>query len=130
MDHAQKSHTHEKPVHKTVALVLALTKPHNFYAVMWPIVLRLTSGKTSQLELFHWLKQHTGASRTTNTVTPLESFDGGNHFDDIGFYSRYNRQRRYMYLCRSTGKPLPRDRLHSHILDIGLARPMPIPPRC
>ena len=62
-------------------------------------------------------------------LTPRQLLDGGNHFDDIGFNGRYNRQRRYNYTSRSTGIPLPRERLHAHVADTGLTRPTPQPSR-
>jgi hypothetical protein len=57
---------------------------------------------------------------TTGTATPLHLLDRGNHFDDIGLNGRYNRQRRYNYLSRITGSPLPRKQLHSHVADTSL----------
>jgi hypothetical protein len=126
------------PVHKTVALVLALAKLHNYCIdenearcdVAYSSALdkwrnELTGAAVPLVEITH--QQHTDASRTTDTVSPRQLLDGGSHFDDIGVNGRYNRQRRYNYLSKSTGMPLPRDRLHSHILDTGLARPIPIP---
>ena len=67
--------------------------------------------------------QYTDDSISTWTVTPHPLLDGGNQFDDIGVNGRYNRQRRYNYLSRITGRPLPRERLHSHVADTGLTRP-------
>ncbi len=72
----------------------------------------------------------TGDSQSTgnNNVIP-EQLDGGRHFDDIGgIRRRYNRQRRYKYISRVNGSPLPRGRLHSFVESIlGLTQPTPIP---
>jgi hypothetical protein len=127
------------PVHKTVALVLSLAKLHNYcidekeahcdvaYSSAIDEWRNKLTGAVPLVETTH--HQHADDSRTTGTVAPLQLLDGGNHFDDIGLNGRYNRQRRYNYLSRRTGIPLPRDRLHSHVADTGLTRPMPIPRR-
>jgi hypothetical protein len=127
------------PVHKTVALVLALAKLHNYrtdenearcdvaYSSAIDEWRNELTGAVPLVETTH--QQHTDASSTTDTVTPRQLLDGGNHLDDIGVNGCSNRQSRYNYLSRSTGMPLPRNRLHSHILDTGLARPIPIPRR-
>lgn len=125
------------PVHKTVALVLSLAKLHNYcidekeahcdvaYSSAIDEWRNELTGAVPLVETTH--HQHADDSRTTGTVTPLQLLDGGNHFDDIGLNGCYNRQRQYNYLSRRTGIPLPRDRLHSHVADTGLTRPMPIP---
>ena len=125
-------------VHKTVALVLALAKLHNYcidekegrcddaYGNAVDEWRNEESGAVPLVETRH--TQYTDEdSSSTGTVTPRQLLDGGNHFDDIGVNGRYNRQRRYNYLSRTTGRPLPRERLHSHVADTGLTRPIPQP---
>jgi hypothetical protein len=125
-------------VHKTVALVLALAKLHNY-------CIDEKDGRCDDAygnAVDKWRNEETGAvplvetrhtqytdedSSSTGTVTPRQLLDGGNHFDDIGVNGRYNRQRRYNYLSRITGRPLPREQLHSHVADTGLTRPIPQP---
>ena len=119
-------------IKKTVALVFALAKLHNYC---------IDQSDNSDLTYFandKWLHELNGAgplvptrdsqSTGNNNVIPEQLMDGGHHFDDIGgIRRRYNRQRRYNYISRVNGSPLPRERLHSHIESIGLTRPTPIP---
>jgi hypothetical protein len=120
-------------ISKTVALVLALAKLHNY------CIDQSDSSDLTYAANDEWLHERNGAvplvstrdsqsSGNNNDVIPEQLMDGGHHFDDIGGISgRYNRQRRYNYISRVNGSPLPRERLHSHIESIGLTRPTPIP---
>ncbi len=65
----------------------------------------------------------------TNAATPRQLLDGGHHFDDIGLCGRYNRQQRYNYISTAAGILLPRDRLHSLVVETGVTRPTPQPSR-
>ncbi len=56
------------------------------------------------------------------TFTPRQLLDGGHHFDDIGLPERYNRQRRYNQNSTTSGIALPRDRMHSFVVSIGLTQ--------
>jgi hypothetical protein len=70
--------------------------------------------------------QYSGGSR--QDVVPEQLIGGGDHFDDIGANTRYNRQRRYNYwIERNEGMMLPRDEMHSFVASIGLTRPTPLP---
>ena len=105
-------------VHKTVAIVLAHAKLHN-YCIDEK---ETTCDVAYASAIDEWQNELTGAvpmvethqqystddRSTTGTATPLQLLDGGNRFDDIGLNGRYNRQRRYNYLSRITGSPLPR----------------------
>ena len=121
-------------VHKTVALVLALAKLHNY----------CIDAEDGNSDLTHtasdeWLTEVNGGvplvatgdpSSSHNDVVPEQLLDGGNHFDDIGGVTgRYNRQRRYNYVSENAGVSLPRDQLHSYIASIGVTRPTPLPAR-
>ena len=125
-------------VHKTVALVLALARLHNYcideneadcdapYSTAtdeWRIEV------SGAVPLVRTPEQYTEDDASGGGMTPRQLLDGGNHFDDIGVNGRYNRQRRYNYTSRSTGIPLPRERLHAHVADTGLTRPTPQPSR-
>lgn len=127
-------------VQKTVALVLALAKLHNYCidekeascdAAYGSAIDEWRNELTGAVPLVETNQQYApdNASTTIGTVTPHQLLDGGNHFDDIGLNGRYNRQRRYNYLSRINGSPLPRERLHSHVADTGITRPTPQPSR-
>ena len=112
-------------IKKTVALVCALAKLHNF-------CIDADDGDVpSSTVRDEWRNEMPGAvpleptpnSELNLDVAPQQLLDGGNHFDDIGQNGRYNRQRQYDYVCRSEGRALPRDRLHSLVDDAGLTRP-------
>jgi hypothetical protein len=117
-------------IRKTVALVLALSKSHNY------CIDHNDSSDLTYIASDEWQHELNGAvplvtvrdlSAGNNDVVPEQLMDGGNHFDDIGgMGGRYNRQRRYNYVSRVEGIPLPRERLHSHIEGIGLTRPTPV----
>jgi hypothetical protein len=113
-------------VHKTVALVLALTKLHN-YCIDADDNSDLTSTATNE-----WQTEvnggvplvATGDQSSSHDVIPEQLLDGGNHFVDIGGVTgRYNMLQRYNYISKNAGVPLPRDRLHSYIASIGVTRP-------
>ncbi len=124
-------------VHKTVALVLALARLHNYCineneadcdAAYSTATDEWRNEVSGAIPLVETPQQYTDDASNAGT-TPRQLLDGGNHFDDIGVNGRYNRQRRYNYMSRSTGIPLPRERLHSHVEDTGLTRPTPQPSR-
>ena len=99
--------------------------------VMLPTVLQLMSGETRWVALFRWSK-HPNSTTMMPAVLALPLANCWvvcNHFDDFAVNGRYNKQRRYNYMSRSIGIPLPRERLHSHIVDTGLTRPTPHPSR-
>lgn len=113
-------------VRKTVALVLALAKLHNFCIdTDDSVVLPSTASDAWENEVNGAvpLVETEHSDLLNHSVTPQQLMDGGNHFDDIGSMGRYNRQRRYNYISETQGIPLPRDRLHSLVASAGLARP-------
>ena len=117
-------------VHKTVALVLALAKLHNYCIDAEEQTYCDAAFSTAADE---WRSKESGAVPLVETqqhsgVTPRQLLDGGNHFDDIGMNGRYNRQRRYNYISETAGIALPRDRLHSFVADSGVTRPTPQQP--
>ncbi len=109
-------------VRKTIALVVALAKLHNFCIVEAndTIVLPGTASDQWQNEVngavpLVQLTQHP----ESGGVTPQQLLDGGHHFDDVGNNGRYNRQRRYNYMSAIAGRALPRDSLHSYVASVG-----------
>ena len=115
-------------VAKTVALVIALAKLHN-YCIDED---RHTTPDLSYMPNDEWnIERNGGVPLVTVTdngdVTPQQLINGGNHFDDVGGTNgRYNMQRRYNYVSESTRVPLPRDQLHSYVASIGVTRPTPL----
>ncbi len=121
-------------VQKTVALVLALAKLHNYCIdADGASDLTFTASDERQHEINGAVPLvTTGDSQESSghDVVPEQLLDGGNHFDDIGGVNgRYNRQRRYNTISENAGVALPRDRLHSNVAAIGVTRPTPLPLR-
>jgi DDE superfamily endonuclease len=108
-------------IKKTVSLVIALAKLHNF-------CIDNKDGNplsnTPSDVLRHELQgvvhlQPIQLTETSQSIIPLQLMNGGHHFDDIGTTGRMSRQRRFEHI----EIPLPRERLHSIIADAGLTRP-------
>ena len=120
-------------VQKTVALIMALAKLHNYCidAADGNSNLMPTADDEWSTEVNGGVPLVAPAGDSTNQdVIPEQLLDGGNHFDDVGGHAgRRNMQRRYNYISATDGVPLPRDRLHSHIADIGVTRPTLLPRR-
>jgi hypothetical protein len=116
-------------VAKTVALVLALAKLHNYCIEEDCHVtpdLSYTANDEWNIELNGGVPL-VAAATDDGHVIPQQLINGGNHFDDLGGANgRYNRQRRYNYASETTRVPLPRDQLHSYIASIGVTRPTPL----
>jgi hypothetical protein len=118
-------------VKKTVALVLALAKLHNF--CINNDVSHCNDAYISAAD--EWQNEMNGAvslvetqhSESGRDVTPRQLLDGGHHFDDIGLPECYNRQQRYYYNSATSGIALPRHQMHSFVVSIGLTRPLPLP---
>jgi hypothetical protein len=111
---------------KTVALVCALAKLHNFCIDADGIdVPSSTALDELQNEMSGAVPLvETPNSESNRDVAPQQLLDGGYHFDDIGQNGRYNRQRQYEYVSQREGSALPRDILHSLVADAGLTRPI------
>ena len=114
-------------IKKTVALVLALAKLHNYCIDCNDS--RVAPSTPSD----EWRSEVHGAVLLVDTtedhnnldggVTPRQLLDGGHHFDDFGINGRYNMQRRYNYAAANSGRVLPRDALHSLVASMGITRP-------
>ena len=113
-------------IEKTVALVVALAKLHNFCINAKD---KDIAARTANDE---WASEINGAvplvpvegSDTSDLnqsdVVPEQLLHGGEHFDDIGHAGRRRRQRHYEF---ATNTPLPREQLHSYISTMGYTRP-------
>ena len=113
-------------IRKTVALVLCLAKLHNYCIDADDnVVLPCTASDEWQHEVNGAVPmEETEHSDSSGGITPRQLLEGGHHFDDIGgITGRYNRQRRYNYICENQGVTQPRDRLHDSIASMGLTRP-------
>jgi len=114
-------------VKKTVALVCALGKLHNFCIDTEGDVDVPTPTPADEWEIEMDccvpLVPAPG-TQSARDVVPEQLLDGGNHFDDLGYRGRYNRQRRYEYMSAQSSTPLPRERLHDLVCDAGLTRPI------
>ena len=113
-------------VGKTIALVVALAKLHNFCIVEANDTVVLPATARDE-----WQNEVNGAvplvrqteHPDSDGIAPRQLLNGGFHFDDVGNNGRYNRQRRYNYVSATMGTPLPRDMLHSFVASSGLTRP-------
>ena len=111
-------------VQKTVALVCALAKLHNF------CIDEDGTDVPSATEHDEWTGEMTGAIRLveseehTGAMVPEQLLHAGEHFDDIGHRGVYNRQRRYGRMREASGTSFPREALHSAVADAGLTRPI------
>ena len=118
-------------VQKTVALVLALAKLHNYCKDAQD-----DSRNVSHTARDEWVTEISGGVplvpvaaefQSGNDVVPEQLLHGGHHFDDIGgAVGRRNRQRRYEYNSEVDRVLLPREALHSFIESIGVTRPPPL----
>ena len=119
-------------IQKTVALVIALAKLHNFCIDADDGNSDLASTANDE-----WNTELNGGvpmvdivlqgDSSEDAIIPEQLLDVGHHNDDIGgSIGRYNRQRRYNNISDNSGVPLPRDRLHSYIETIGMTRPTPL----
>ncbi len=113
---------------KTVALVLALAKLHNYYIdkdrKTTPNLLYTPNNKWN-------IELNGGIPLVTETdngdVISEQLIDGGHHFDDLGgINGRFNRERRYNYASKTTRVPLQHDQLHSYLALIGVTRLTPL----
>ena len=100
-------------VRKTVALLCALTKLHNFCVDSTNDGSHVPSSTVSD----QWRYEMSGAVLLVQTtdlesnhnIVPQQFMNGGHHFDGIGGVSGcYNRQQQYYYASRSQGLVLPR----------------------
>jgi hypothetical protein len=97
-------------VHKTVALILALAKLHNY-------CIDADDGNSDTYTASdEWQNELNGAVPLVATtqdaqsrhddVIPEQLVQGGHHFDDIGgIAGRHNRQRRFNYMSANDGYP-------------------------
>ena len=109
---------------KTVALVVALAKLHNYS------IDDDERDIASNTALDEWISEVNGAvpivqvnedlQHAGNDIIPEQLLHGGHHFDDIGTAGRRTRQQQYKRAAN--GAPLPREALHSHIASIGVTR--------
>ena len=109
-------------IEKTVALVMALAKLHNY------CINAKDNDISANTARDEWISEINGAvplvrvegHNEGSDVVPEQLLHGAEHFDDIGHAGRRRRQRHYESM---TNAPLPREQLHSFIAAIGVTRP-------
>ena len=113
---------------KTVALVMALAKLHNY------CINANDNDISANIERDKWISEINGAvplvpvegydegseSGCLSDVVPEQLLHGGENFDDIGHAGCCRRQPRNKSV---TNAPLPREQLCSYIASIGVTRP-------
>ncbi len=107
---------------KTVALVMALAKLHNYCINANDNNISANTARdecTSEINDAVPLVQVEGHGEGSDVV-PEQLLHGGEHFDDIGHAGRRCIQRSYKLV---TNGLLPREQLHSYITAIGVTRP-------
>ena len=120
-------------VQKTVALVLALAKLHNYCIdADGNSDLTSTAHDEWQNELNGAIPlvatRHDAQSANNDEVIPEQLMHVGHHYDDVGGHTGFrNMQRHYNYMSNTDGVPLPRDQLHSLVATIGLTQPTLVP---
>ncbi len=100
-------------MHKTVALVLALTKLDYYSEYCIDADKRPFCDTAFSTAADEWQNEASGvvplvetqkhSKFGTSAVTPRQLLHGGHHFDEIGLSGRYNRQRRYNYISKTAG---------------------------
>ena len=113
-------------IKKTVALVLALAKLHNY------CINCNDSDAPSATASDAWRSELNGAEPLVATtehydsnrgVTPHQLLHGGHHSDDLGINGRRIRQQRYDRRATNAGELLPRDTMHLMVDSLGITRP-------
>ena len=104
-------------VKKSVVLVFALAKPHNFCINHREPIEALPAQDTSHIEQVGGVPLV--ADVETNMNLPRQLMGSGEHFDD------FDRNERRRYQRRFRGIALPRERLLAIIVDDDLRRPRP-----
>jgi hypothetical protein len=108
-------------IQRTIALVNALTKLHNFCIEQN----EMNSVEPSMDNRFRIKNSELGfvpLEETNNVAVPVQLLDGGNHMDNI---SRLERRRhdRNTTQNHNGGLVLPREKLLGHVIDRHVARP-------
>ena len=113
---------------KTIALVVALAKLHNFcidasdtHTPPSPALDELRTEMQGGVPLEATTASTTAAG--SRVLTPRQLIDGGLHFDDIDAPGRRRRVRQYQAQANALHQELPRDFLHNLIDEANLARP-------
>ena len=112
-------------IKKTIALVVALAKLHNFcideHDEEIPI---LSSVDKLQTDLRGGIAL---SQEEQNTIlVPRALMDGGNHHEDSGTFGHRNRERQAQRQAASLNQELPRERLFSQVSALNLLCPVPI----
>ena len=113
------------PLKKTIALVIALAKLHNFCIdEREGHALPLSARDELRTEMQGGIPLDTSTTRNgSRELTPRQLLDGSHHFDDIDGLSRRRTIRQYQSDALALHQQLPRDLLHNLVAEANLTRP-------
>ena len=115
-------------IKKTIALVIALFKLHNFCIDEHDLVPPVGAVDELRTEMRGGVPLETTPTLTSNgrrVLLPRQLMDGGFHFDDVDQGYRRNRRRQYRSQAHALHRQLPRDFLHDVVAEANLTRPVP-----
>ena len=118
---------------KTIALVIALAKLHNFCIdenEAQALPSRALDELRTEMQGGVPLEATTSNTGGTRAVVPRQLIDGGRHFDDIDRQSRRHRIRQYQSQADALDQQLPRDFLQNLVAEANLTRPVLTSSRC
>jgi DDE superfamily endonuclease len=104
-------------VKKSVSMILALTRLHNFCIDERQPIEEMTARDACHIEREGAVPMEVDGR--TDVLLPTQLIGGGDHFEGVPRSVRRRVQRSF------EGIQLPRDRLHARIMDLDLQRPMP-----
>lgn len=114
-------------VKRSVALVIALAKLHNFCIDETDLeVPAVPAADELEIEMHGGVRLETTEMSGTTRI-PRQLIGGGNHFHDMDLLSRRRQERQYRSQAQESAhdQQLPRDRLHALIDEANLCRPTP-----
>ena len=111
---------------KTIALVIALAKLHNYCIdEKDEVVPPVSAVDELRIEIRGGIPLETTPMSSGGESIPCQLIDGGNHFDDMDQARRRSRVRQYRSQAQAINQQLPRDRLHDLVAEANLCRPAP-----
>jgi hypothetical protein len=111
---------------KTIALVIALAKLHNYCIdEKDEVVPPVSAVDELRIEIRGGIPLETTPMSSGGESIPRQLIDGGNHFDDMDQARRRSRVRQYRSQAQAINQQLPRDRLHDLVAEANLCRPAP-----
>ncbi len=115
-------------IKKTIALVIALFKLHNFCIDERDLVPPVRAIDELRTEMQGGVPLEAALTLTSDgrrVVLPRQLMDGGLHFDDVDRGYCRSRIRQYQSEADALFRQLPRDFLHDLVAEANLTRPVP-----